>query len=164
MIAILWLELSHLNEHRFNHTFNNCLNPVCTCSLDFESTVYFFLHCNCYNNARISLLLNDLNSVDRTLLNLSDLSLVNVLLYGGPPWLDHSSPFLNWGQDLPKIESLEGTQKFLLERRDKPEKGGGGGGGGLPSFLLLYSSISFTLYVGKVKFSLLLQDFKSLQY
>ena len=30
--------------------------------------------------------------------------------------------------------------------------------GGLPLFLLLYSSITFTLYVGKVKFPLLLQD------
>ena len=34
---------------------------------------------------------NDLNSVDRTLLNLSDLlSLVNVLLYGGGPQFDNS--------------------------------------------------------------------------
>ena len=30
--------------------------------------------------------------------------------------------------------------------------------GGLPLFLLLCSSITFTLYVGKVKFPLLLQD------
>ena len=45
-----------------------------------ESTDYYFHYCNCYNGARISL--NDLNSVDRTLLNLSDLSLVNDFMNG----------------------------------------------------------------------------------
>ena len=43
-----------------------------------------------------------------------------------------------------------GGSIFLLERGDKPEK--------VPFLLLLYSSITFTLYVGKVKFPLLLQD------
>ena len=57
-------------------------------SLDIESTVHYFLHCNYHNSARISLL-NDQNSVDKTLINLSDLFLVNVLLYGGPQF-DHS--------------------------------------------------------------------------
>ena len=83
LITRLRLGLSHLNEHRFKHNFNDCINPLCTCSLDIESTVHYFLHCNYYNSARISLL-NDLNSVDKTLLSLSDLSLVNILLYGGP--------------------------------------------------------------------------------
>ena len=48
-----------------------------------NSSVLSHLHCKYYNSARISLL-NDLNSVDKTLLSLSDLSLVNILLYGGP--------------------------------------------------------------------------------
>ena len=69
LITRLRLGLSHLNELRFNHNFNNCISPLCTCSLDFESTAHYFLHCNYYNITRISLL-NDLNSVDRTLLNL----------------------------------------------------------------------------------------------
>ena len=73
LITRLWLGLSHLNEHRFKHNFNDCINPLCTCGLDIESTVHYFLHCNYYNSARISLL-NGLNSVDRTLSSLSDLS------------------------------------------------------------------------------------------
>ena len=93
LITRLWLGLSHLNEHRFKHNFNDCINPLCTCGLDIESTVHYFLHCNYYNSARISLL-NDLNSVDRTLLNLSDLSLVNVLLYGGPQFDDSHNAFM----------------------------------------------------------------------
>ena len=93
MITRLWLGLSHLNEYRFKHNFNDCINPLCTCSLDIESTVHYFLHCNYYNSARISLL-NDLNSVDRTLLDLSGLSLVNVLLYGGPQFDDSQNAFI----------------------------------------------------------------------
>ena len=27
LITRLWLGLSHLNEHKFNHNFNNCINP-----------------------------------------------------------------------------------------------------------------------------------------
>ena len=46
-----------------------------------------------YNSAKISLL-NDLNSLDRTLLNLSDLSLVKVLLYGGPQFADSENAFI----------------------------------------------------------------------
>ena len=68
LITRLWLGLSHLNEHRFNHNFNDCMNPLCTCSLDIESTVHYFFHYNYYNRARVSLL-NGLNSVNITLLN-----------------------------------------------------------------------------------------------
>ena len=93
LIARLPLALSHLNENRFKHNFSDCINPLCTCSLDIESTVHYFLHCNYYNNARISLL-NDLNSVDRTLLSLSDSSLVNVLLYGGPQFDDSQKTYI----------------------------------------------------------------------
>ena len=61
--------------------------------MDNESTVHYSLHCNYYNSARIYLL-NYLNSVDRTLLNLSVLSLVNVLLYGGPQFDDSQNAFI----------------------------------------------------------------------
>ena len=40
LITRLRLGLSHLNEHRFNHNFNNCINPLCTYSLDIESIVF----------------------------------------------------------------------------------------------------------------------------
>ena len=61
--------------------------------MDVESTVHFFLQCSYYNSARISLL-NDLNSVDRNLLNLLGLSLVNILLHGGPQFEDSQNAFI----------------------------------------------------------------------
>ena len=38
LLTRLRIGLSHLNEHRFNHNFKNCINPLCTCSLEVEST------------------------------------------------------------------------------------------------------------------------------
>ena len=34
----LRLGLSHLNQHRFWHSFKDCLNPLCSCSLETEHT------------------------------------------------------------------------------------------------------------------------------
>ena len=45
LLTRLRLGLSHLNEHRFNHNFENCVNPLCSCSLEVESTSHFCLHC-----------------------------------------------------------------------------------------------------------------------
>ena len=42
LLTRLRLGLSHLNEHRFNHNFENCVNPLCTCSLQAETTSHFF--------------------------------------------------------------------------------------------------------------------------
>ena len=39
----LRLGLSHLNENRFNHNFQNCINPLCSCSLEIESNSHFLL-------------------------------------------------------------------------------------------------------------------------
>ena len=56
------------------------------------------------------------------------------------------------GRTFQKLSHL-GVSNFLLERGDKPEKGGWCRNmGGCHFFLLLYSSITFTLSVGKKKF------------
>ena len=34
----LRLDLGHLNEHRFRRNFQDCLNPLCSCSLEIEDT------------------------------------------------------------------------------------------------------------------------------
>ena len=47
----LRLGLSHLNEHKFKHNFQNCLNSLCFCSLEVESTIQFFLHCHFLANS-----------------------------------------------------------------------------------------------------------------
>ena len=71
LLTRLRLGLSHLNEHRFNHNFQNCINPLCTCSLEVESTAHFFLHCHQYHIIRAKLL-HSLEVIDSNLLKLSE--------------------------------------------------------------------------------------------
>ena len=81
LLTRLRLGLSHLNEHRFNHNFQNCINPLCTCSLEVESVSHFFLHCLHYNDIRETLF-NELKSIDENILKLSGNKLINLLFYG----------------------------------------------------------------------------------
>ena len=81
LLTRLRLGLSHLNQHKFNHNFQDCLNPLCSCSLEVESVSHFFLHCHYYSNIH-STLLNELQSIDINLLIQEDDIVVEVLLYG----------------------------------------------------------------------------------
>ena len=63
LLTRLRLRVSHLNEHRFNHNFKDCINPHYSCSLEVESTSHFFLHCHNFVNIRNNLL-NKLNSIN----------------------------------------------------------------------------------------------------
>ena len=49
------LGLSHLNEYRFNHNFQNCINPLYSCSLETQPTFHFLLHWHHYTNIRVTL-------------------------------------------------------------------------------------------------------------
>ena len=81
LLTRLRLGLSHLNQHKFNHNFQDCLNPLCSCSLEVESVSHFFLHCHYYSKIRPTLL-NELQSIDINLPNQEDGIVVEVLFYG----------------------------------------------------------------------------------
>ena len=73
----LRLGLSHLSKYRFNHNFQNFINPLCSCSLAIESTTHFLLHCHHFSNIR-STLLNSINEVLVSITNLSDCTLIKI--------------------------------------------------------------------------------------
>ena len=73
--------MSHLHQHKFKHNFQDCLNPICSCGLDIESTSHFHLHCPKFNDERYTLL-STLNNIDRKLLELTKSSLPQTLLLG----------------------------------------------------------------------------------
>ena len=52
----LRLDFSHVNEHRFRHNFQDCLNPLCSCSLQIEDTIHYLLHCHHFSQHRIDLI------------------------------------------------------------------------------------------------------------
>ena len=79
----LRLGLSHLNEHKLKHNFKDCVNPLCSCSLEIESPSHFFLHCHCFTII-CSTLLDDLKSIDLKIPSFPDSEIVELLLYGSP--------------------------------------------------------------------------------
>ena len=103
LLTRLRLGLNHLNEHKFNHNFKSCVNPLCTCSLEIESTSHFFPHCNHYSNIR-SALLNELKSLDGNILKFSDTTLTNLTLYGGSQFNIKQNTFI-----------LNAIIKYILE-------------------------------------------------
>ena len=80
---LTWLRFgfSHLNEHRFSHKFENCMNLLCSCSLEAEDTLYYLLHCHHFNQHRLDLV-NSVKSVLDNFESLPDNIKKEILLYG----------------------------------------------------------------------------------
>ena len=81
LLRRLRLGLSHLNEHKFRHNFADCVNPLCSCCIEPETTLHVFLHCHNFLNIRRKLF-DKIKLLDETLLQLNDESLLTVLLFG----------------------------------------------------------------------------------
>ena len=77
------LGLSHLREHKFKHSFQDSINPLCSCSLDIESTIHYFLHCPQFIIERHTLL-NTISQIDNKLLDSNESNLIQHLLFGDP--------------------------------------------------------------------------------
>ena len=56
VIAKLRLGLSHLREHKFKHSFQDYLNPLCLCGNDIKTSSHFLFHCLNYLNKRMTFL------------------------------------------------------------------------------------------------------------
>ena len=50
----LSLGFSPLNEHRFWHNFQDCIDPLRSCSLEIEDTSHY--HCHHFSQHRIDLM------------------------------------------------------------------------------------------------------------
>ena len=83
LLTRLRLGLSHLNEHKFKHGFNDTINPICICGGDIESINHFFLHCPEYSEARQTLF-DNIQSIDKMLLSQNKSSLTLLVLCREP--------------------------------------------------------------------------------
>ena len=79
----LHLSLSHLCEHKFKHSFQNLLNPLCNYDAEVESASHFLLHCPIYNNGPSSVP-SIIRNIDCKWLKIINSSLTQTLLYGNP--------------------------------------------------------------------------------
>ena len=57
----LQLRLSHLREHKFKHSLQNPLNPLCSDGKEVETTFRFLLPCPSYSDERLTLLSKIIN-------------------------------------------------------------------------------------------------------
>ena len=76
----LRLNVSRLNEHRFRHNFQNCIKPLCTCSLEIEDTSNYLLHSEHFCQLRNDFM-NSLNKVFENFHSLSDNFIREILSY-----------------------------------------------------------------------------------
>ena len=68
LLTRLRLVLSHLNDHKFNPNFKNCISPPCSSSLSVENNVHFFLYCHHVSLQRQTLM-NNIKSIDKDIIN-----------------------------------------------------------------------------------------------
>ena len=107
LITRLRLGLSHLRVHQFKHSFQDSLNPFCSCGLDIESTAHFLLHRPTYIIERRTLL-STLVNIDNNLLDLCEPVLIRILLFGSNSFdTDANTNVLN-----ATIEYILSTKRF----------------------------------------------------
>ena len=58
LLTRLRLGLSDLCHNKFRHNFQDCINAICGCGLEIETTTHLLLHCPLLQSARQSLLIN----------------------------------------------------------------------------------------------------------
>ena len=75
------MNFSHLNEHKFPHNFNDTINAMFSCGKEPETTIHYLLRCAFYTIYRLELP-NDISALNHSLKNISEESLLKVLLYG----------------------------------------------------------------------------------
>ena len=71
----------HLRDNKFQLNFLDCLNPICCCGKDVETTVHYLHHCPIFSDER-SIFFNNIQSIDQNVLNGSDSSISETLLFG----------------------------------------------------------------------------------
>ena len=81
LLTRLRLGLSHLRDHKFKHSFQDSLNPICNCGTNVETTTHYLLHCPLFSDERL-ILINNIRNIDNNILNLNDSRFSEVLLFG----------------------------------------------------------------------------------
>ena len=81
LLSRVRLGLSHLREHKFKHSFQDALNPICNCGKDIETPCHYLLSCPNYD-VEWNALLNNIRRIAPNILNQNDSQIAHVLLFG----------------------------------------------------------------------------------
>ena len=71
LLARLRLGLRHLRGHKFNHNFSDCLDEICMCAKNIESTNHVLLQCYLFLNER-QVFMNKIRGIDSSLIDQND--------------------------------------------------------------------------------------------
>ena len=81
LLTRLLLGFSHLNDYRFRHSFQECMNPICSCSLEKEYTSHYLLHCHHFTLPFIDLM-NSVKFICNNFQSMTDNKKIILTLYG----------------------------------------------------------------------------------
>ena len=81
LLTRLRIGLSHLRDDKFEHSFEDSLNPIYSCGNDIDTSAHFLLHYPNFSSKR-STFLNIIGSIDRNILRRSDSQVTETLFYG----------------------------------------------------------------------------------
>ena len=56
LLTRLGVGFSHLCKQKFKYSFQDCLNPLCLCGNEIETSTHYLLHCPTYKNKKMTLL------------------------------------------------------------------------------------------------------------
>ena len=109
LLTRLRVGLSHLREHKFSHNFQDTINPLCSCSIEIESNSHILLRCQNFITPRTNLM-NELRKLDSNILNLDEISLTKLLLYGDSKYENNANKkiLLASMNFIPSTKQLEG--------------------------------------------------------
>ena len=106
-LSRLRLGFSHLNEHRFRHNFQDCLNPLCSGSLEIKDTSHYLLHCHHFLHHRVDLM-NSLKSVCDNFESMSDNVKKDLLLFGDSRFDENKNKVI-LGATISYIKKISGS-------------------------------------------------------
>ena len=107
LLTRIRLGLSHLADHKFRHDFQDCLNSICSCGQEIETTGHFLLHCLNYRCSRKTFS-EKINLTDSNISQQSDFSITKDLLFGSEKLEDDKNNALLTSMS----EFIQSTERF----------------------------------------------------
>ena len=80
LLTRLRLGLSHLRKHKSKHSFQDTLNPLCSCGKEVETTFHFLLSCTNYPDERLTLL-SKIRNISPNILENTNSQIIQFFLY-----------------------------------------------------------------------------------
>ena len=80
LLTRLRLGLSRLSDHKFKQSFQDSLNPICSCGTDVETTIHGLLHCPVFSDERL-IHIDNIRNINKNILNLNNSIFSEVLVF-----------------------------------------------------------------------------------